>query len=262
MASAGPSSVLLLILNVLHVIFGVGITCASIWFFIEVHSITSLRNTNHYLLDYRVYWPQAIPWVFVLVGIFVIFVSCCGFLGAKKRANGIVKMYIAFEVAAVLGLVTAAIVALTLADTKASETFMQDAIWDVYTHMKSDRDVEMAFGNIEKRFQCCGAAGPRDYKNWRDEFPISCCDTYYHGWIGSYAIDCDFANKLANERHGCTQVAINYTSIVIKVLSAAAIFTAVIGIMNIIVAVTLSNSIKRKPRLPVQQEFESKKVLL
>ncbi|KAF9406577.1 hypothetical protein HW555_013099 [Spodoptera exigua] len=61
MSTTGASSVLLFILNILHVVFGLGITCAAIWFFVEVHSITSLRNTNHYLLDYNVYWPQAIP---------------------------------------------------------------------------------------------------------------------------------------------------------------------------------------------------------
>lgn len=262
MASAGPSSVLLTILNVLHVVFGVAIACTAIWFFVEVYSITSLRNANHYLLDYNVYWPQAIPWVFIVAGILVICVSCCGFVGARKRSSGLVFMYIAFEVIAIVVLIGASIVALTLADTKATESFMQDAIWDVYTQMKSDVIVEKAFGEMEKRFQCCGAGGPRDYKNWRNEFPISCCDTYYHGWIGSFAIDCDFSNKLANERHGCTQVAINYTSIIIKVLAAAGVFTAFIGIMNVIVAVTLSRSLKKKPRLPVHQESESKKVLL
>ncbi|CAB3236657.1 unnamed protein product [Arctia plantaginis] len=262
MGSSGPTSVLLTILNVVQVILGFGITCVALWFFVEVYNITSLRNSNHYLLDYKLYWPQAIPWVFILAGLLVICVSGCGFVGAKKKSSGFVTLFIAFEVTAILALIAAAIVALTLADTNSTAAFMKDAIWDVYTHMRSDRSVETAFGNFEKRFQCCGAEGPRDYKNWRDEFPISCCDTYYHGFIGSYAIDCDFSNKLANERYGCAKVVINYTSIIIKVLAGAAIFTAFIGIMNLVVGVTLSRSLKRKPRQVVQMESESKKVLL
>lgn len=262
MGTTSASSVLLFILNILHVVFGLAITCTAIWFFIEVHSITSLRNANHYLLDYKVYWPQAIPWVFILVGVLVICVSCCGFVGAKKKSNGLVVMYIVFEVMAIVALLTAAVVALVFADTKSTDEFVKDTIWDVYTTMRNDRSIEMGFGTMEKRMQCCGASGPRDYISWRREFPVSCCDTYYHGWIGSYNIDCDFTNKLANERHGCSEVAINYTKIIIKALSAASVFTAFVGIMNVIVAVTLSKSMKRKPRLPPQLESESKKVLL
>ncbi|CAH0598593.1 unnamed protein product [Chrysodeixis includens] len=261
MSTTSASSVLLFILNILHVVFGLAITCTAIWFFVEVHTITSLRNANHYLLDYNVYWPQAIPWVFILVGVLVLCVSCCGFVGAKKKSNGLVVMYTVFQVTTIVALIAAAVVALACADSTSTDKFIKDTIWDVYATMKSDKNIEAAFGTMEKRMQCCGASTPRDYIGWRREFPISCCDTYYHGWIGSYNIDCDFTNKLANERHGCTEVATNYTRIVIRVLSAASVFTAFIGLMNVIVAVTLSKSINKKPRIP-QQEFESKKVLL
>lgn len=263
MSTKSASSVLLFILNILHVVFGLTITCTSIWFFVEVHSITSLRNANHYLLDYNVYWTQAIPWVFILVGVFVICVSCCGFVGAKKKSNGFVVMYIAFEVTAIIALIVSAAIALSFADSDSTNKFVEDTIWDVYTTMKDNKALEQSFGNMEKRMQCCGASGPRDYINWRREFPVSCCDTYYHGWIGEYNIDCDFTNKLANERHGCTEVATNYARIVIRVLSGACVFTAFLGIMNVIVAVTLSKSMKNKKRpMPVQLESESKKVLL
>ncbi|KAF9406576.1 hypothetical protein HW555_013098 [Spodoptera exigua] len=172
-------------------------------------------------------------------------------------------MYIVFEVTAIVALVTAAVVALTCADSSSTDKFIQDTVWDVFTTMKNDRNVEADFGNMEKRLQCCGASSPRDYINWRRDFPVSCCDTYYHGWIGEYNIDCDFTNKLANERHGCTEVATNYTRIIIRVLSGACAFTAFLGLMNLIVAVTLSKSMKRRPKpMPVQLESESKKGLL
>ncbi|KAG6458051.1 23 kDa integral membrane protein [Manduca sexta] len=258
------STVLLHILNTVQMIFGLALTAASIWFFIEVQSITSLRNTNHYLLDYNVYWPQAIPWIFMIVGIFILCISCCGFAGARKKNRGMVVLFAIFQSIAIVGLVAAAIVALTCADSKSTDKFMEDTIWDVYTHTKNDRDVEMAFGNIEKRLQCCGAGGPRDYLNWRREFPISCCDTYYHGWIGAYNIDCDFTNKLANERHGCSAVAVNYTRVIIKVLAGASVFTAFIGIMSLIVAVALIlGGLKKKSKMVLApHEMESKKVLL
>ncbi|KAJ0170646.1 hypothetical protein K1T71_014017 [Dendrolimus kikuchii] len=261
MGSVGPSSVLLIILNVIHFILSLALTATAIWFFVEVQTITSLRNTNHYLLDYNVYWPQAIPWVFMLVGIIVLFVSCCGFVGAKKKSRGFIIIYATFEGIAILALIIAAIVALTCADSTSTDSFVKDAIWDVYSHSTTDTEIQQAFGNVEKRLQCCGAGGPRDYKSNRNEFPISCCDTYYHGWIGSYNIDCDFTNKLANERHGCAEVATNYVRVVIRVLAGASIFTAFVGIMNLIVAAALSIALKRKPRVQVT-EMDSKKGLL
>ncbi|XP_075987723.1 23 kDa integral membrane protein-like [Anticarsia gemmatalis] len=262
MGSNGPSSALLLILNVLHVIFGIGITCGALWFFIELHGITSLRNSNHYLLDYNVYWPQALPWVFILTGIFVICVSCCGFVSAKKQSSGFVTIYIAFEVMVIIGLLAAAIVSFTFINAKTTQDFIDDTIWDVYINSKTNKDVEMAFGTMERRLQCCGAGGPRDYKSWRNDFPVSCCDTYYHGWIGSYNIECDITNKLANERHGCTQVATNYTKIAIMVLAGTAAFTALLGIMSLIVACTLSKSLKNNQGRNTHVESDSKNTLL
>lgn len=265
MGSSGVSSAVLVILNILNVVFGLALTAASIWFFIEIQNLTSLRNQNHYLLDYRVYWPQAVPWIFLFSGIFVLFVSCCGFVGAKKQSRGVVLMYVTFQVITLVLLVVATIIALVFADSQHTDQFVADTIWDAYNNMKADRSVETAFGVIEKRYQCCGAGGPRDYKNWRSHFPQSCCDTYYHGWgTGEYIIDCDITNKLPNERLGCAEVASHYARVAIKVFSAGAIFTAFIGALNLVVALMLSKSLKKRNPTAVtaQNEFESKKVLL
>lgn len=267
MGSSGVSSAVLVILNILNVVFGLALTAASIWFFVELQNVTSLRNQNHYLLDYKVYWPQAVPWIFLFSGIFVLLVSCCGFVGTKKQSRGVLFMYVIFQVIALVLLIVATIIALVFADSSHTDQFVADTIWDAYNNMKEDRDVETAFGILERRYQCCGAGGPRDYKNWRNTFPPSCCDTFYHGWaLGDIIIDCDITNKLPNERLGCAEVASHYARIAIKVFSAAAVVTAFIGILNLVVALMLSRSLKKRKATGVavtaQNEFESKKVLL
>lgn len=264
MSTASFSSAFLVILNIVNVVLGLALTAVSIWFCIEVQYVTNLRNQNHYLLDYRVYWPQAIPWIFMLAGIFILIVSCCGFAGARKKSKGLVAVFATFQGVAIVLLLIAAIVSLVCADTESSNTFIHDAIWDAFNNMKGNRDLESAFGVIEKRYQCCGAGSPRDYKNWRPSFPMSCCDTFYHSWsTGEYMIDCDITNRLPNERLGCTEVASQYARIFIKVFSAAAIFAAFIGILNLVFALTLSRSLKKRPRAPVSLATnESEKVLL
>lgn len=263
MANVCASKCLLHVLNALLTFLGLALTAGSIWFFVQVTEFTALRNSNHYLLDYNVYWPQAIPWMFIILGIFTVVVSGCGFSGARHSKKGVLTLYMVFLMIIVLLLITAAVISLVFADNKSTDDFIKDTIWDAYFQSKTEHDVQESFGNIEKKLHCCGAESPRDYKNWKSEFPPSCCDTYYHGWIGSYVIDCDFTNKLANERYGCSQVATQYLRIAIKVLSALSLLVAVIGIFGLVVSGALSRSLKNRPRIIAQQnESESKKVLL
>ncbi|KAL0803338.1 hypothetical protein ABMA28_017192 [Loxostege sticticalis] len=250
--------------NAIHAILGLALTCAALWLFVEVKQITDLRNSNHYLLDYNLYWPQAIPWFFIFVGFLVMSISFCGVFGASKASKGLVFTHIIFVSISIFAAITAAIVALVFVDNKVASDFIKDTIWDVYFQSKTNPDVAQAFGSIEKRMQCCGADGPRDYVNWKDNFPQSCCDVFYHGFLEPYAIDCDITNKMANERHGCTEVATQYSSIAVKVLSAVSILIAVVGIISLLTSIQLSKKLRRRPRRVenVQVEFESQKVLL
>lgn len=261
MATTG-SRVALHILNAINFVISLAIAAASLWFFCQVYEFTRLRNSNHYLLDYTVYWPQAIPWIFFFVAFFVIGVTACGFAGTRKKSRGLLKLYIVMLSIVILCLIAAAVIALVLADNKATDDFVKDTVWDVYFQAKIDNEVAESFGVIERKLHCCGADSPRDYKNWKSEFPMSCCDVYYHGWLEPYTIDCEFTNKLANERHGCSTVAAQYARIGIKVLSAASIFTAFIGIISVMVAVMLSRALEKRNRAPVKNESESEKVLL
>ncbi|XP_045781290.1 23 kDa integral membrane protein-like [Maniola jurtina] len=262
MSSLSVSKAVLYVLNTVFLILGLAIASASIWFFCEVHDFTKLRNSNHYLLDYTVYWPQAIPWVFFIVALLIIGVSVCGFTSARKKSKGLLTMYVTAMSIVIVLLIAAAVIALVFADNKSTDDFVKDTVWDVYFQAKNDNEVATAFGVIERKLHCCGADSPRDYKNWKAEFPMSCCDVFYRGWLDPYAIDCAFTNKLANERHGCSTVAAQYARIAIKVLSGAAIFTAMIGIIAVVFAVAMYKSLKIRNRPPPTHESESKKVLL
>ncbi|CAH2098555.1 unnamed protein product [Euphydryas editha] len=252
MPTTGPR-VVLHILNAINLVMSLVIAAASLWFFCQIYEFTRLRNSNHYLLDYNVYWPQAVPWIFFFVALFVIGVTACGFAGARKKSRGLLSVYIVILSIVILCWIAAAIIALLLADNKSTDDFVKDTVWDVFDQAKSDNEVAESFGAIEKKLHCCGADSPRDYKNWKSEFPMSCCDMY-HGWLEPYAIDCGFTNKSANERHGCSTVAAQYARIVIKVLSAVSIFIASISIISVILAVILLRAVTKRDRAPVQNE--------
>lgn len=257
-------SVVLHVLNVVYTIFGLIIACGSIGFFVYIQMFVSLRNSNHYLLDYNVYWPQAIPWMFFVCGLFVICTSCCGYISAKKTSKSMAINYAVCVGISSFLLLAMSIVALVCADGVKTDNFIRDTIWDGYFQMKEHPEVEASFGNFEKKLHCCGADSPRDYVNWRQEFPQSCCDVIRYGFLDNYPIDCQFTNKLANERHGCSEVAAQYARIGIKVLSGVSIFTFLIGITTLAAAYMTAKSInKRRPQvINVAHEMESKKVLL
>ncbi|XP_014358767.2 23 kDa integral membrane protein [Papilio machaon] len=265
MARGEGFRVLLHVLNGVMVVLALALASAAIWFFCQVYEFTSLRNSNHYLLDYKLYWPQAIPWIFLIVSVIVLCVTSCGFSGVKKSSRGLLTVYIICMSVVVLLLITAAVISLVFADNKSTDDFVKDTVWDVYFQAKTDNEVATSFGTIERKLHCCGADSPRDYKNWKAEFPMSCCDVYYHGFLDLTRpiMECEFTNKLANERYGCSTVAAQYARIAIKVMSAGAIFIAFIGLIAVAIAAGLYKALANKPPpMVVQYESESKKVLL
>ncbi|CAH2061699.1 unnamed protein product, partial [Iphiclides podalirius] len=263
MAKGDAAKLFLHILNGVIVVLSLALAAAAIWFFCQVKELTTLRNSNHYLLDYNVYWPQAVPWVFLIVSVIVVGVTACGFSGARNGSRTLLLVYIACLSTVAVLLVTVSVLSLVFADNKTTDDFIKDTVWDVYFQSKTDNDVASSFGNIERKLHCCGAESPRDYKNWKSEFPNSCCDVYYRGFLDPYSIECEFTNKLANERYGCSTVAAQYARITIKVLSAGAIFIAFISVIAIAIALTLTRVPARRPKeMVAQYESESKKVLL
>lgn len=254
MGQSKASAAILSILNLLQTIFALALGGVAIWFYVEVQRVIGHRNVHRYLLDYNVYWPQAVPWLFVIVGVLMLCVSCCGVAGARRKSKFLINTYVLFEVIVILALVVLAAITIVFGDSKSTDKFVTDTILDVFAESKTVPAAELAYNNFETRFQCCGSTSPRDYVSWRTNFPKSCCRA---------ELECDFSDKIANEMFGCSIVAMNYTKVAMRILAAGSAFTAIIGIFNVIIAIVVLTGLKKKPNRVVEyHESESKKVLL
>lgn len=205
--------VVLYSVNVIYAVFGLATAATGIWFFVQLSEFVSLRNSNHYLLDYRIYWPQVAPWLFILLGIFILFIACCGWFGANRESKGLLGVYAFFIVFIILLQLIAATLVFVFVDGEDTDRFIKDTVYDGYYNAKSNPDTFKAFGRIERKLRCCGANDARDYKNWRNDLPLTCClDSYYRA-------TCEFTDKEANERYGCAKVASVYAKIVSSVVA-------------------------------------------
>ncbi|KAM3968800.1 CD151 antigen-like [Aphomia sociella] len=229
-----------IILNILYTLIGFALSVVSIWFFIELKEITDLRNSDKYLLNFQVAWPQAIPWIFLTIGISLVAVSLCGYCSACGKKSVII-IYCIFLVMAIVASIIGGSVALIFADDKATDNFISEMVWDGLLETKLHKHKAIAFGNVERKFRCCGANNPGDYTFWMKSFPDSCCDADTTGL-------CDFNNNLPRERHGCTEVVTHYSRIFIRTLSIASLVSGFIGILNLIVALSLIKNLRRRPK--------------
>ncbi|GBP93288.1 CD151 antigen [Eumeta japonica] len=198
----------LAVASAVYAVLGLALVTVGVWFFVNLYDITSLRNSNHYLLDYRVYWPQVAPWLFIIVGLFMVGVAVLGWVAARRQRRGLVAVCGALLLVAAVGHALATALVLVFVDDDATDKFIKDTIYDGYYNSQSEHNALMAFGRIEQRLRCCGANDARDYRSWRNDLPGSCCGHRYFG------ATCDFTDKEANERLGCTRVATVYARII------------------------------------------------
>lgn len=251
MGRGSVSSKFLVILNVLYSILGAAIIGLSIWFFINLTSLTSLRNENHFKLDTNIYWVQALPWIFIVAGVFVIMVSGCAFLGVMKKSRPLVLTNAAFQILTILLLVSAATVSIKYADSEDSDRFVKVTLSDAfqYLQMANDPQVDKAFQEMEVRLQCCGSSGPTSYNEfetrWKHEYPASCCKSY----TDEPDKTCSKVNAVANTRKGCIDIAIHHVRIAVKIFAGAGIFTAFIGVLNCVTALLLTNGLSNRKKM-------------
>lgn len=276
MASESSLKTVLYVVNVLYAVLGLGLAAAGIWFFVQVTEITNLRNSNHYLLDYRVYWLQLTPWLFILLGVFVLFIAFCGWLGATKDSTGVMSVHVIFLFIIIFGQALASTLVFVFVDGEATDRFVKDTIYDGYYNSKDSMEGSRAFGMIERKLRCCGANDARDYKSWRNDLPITCCNQSYYtnydlnnyyssgtygtdqsyyntyGSYNTYSSDssyrpfkiCDFTDKEANERYGCIRVALVYARIIGSSIAAASLVMAILEIIGLIAAWKLNRIYK------------------
>ncbi|XP_014358768.2 CD63 antigen [Papilio machaon] len=228
----------LYILNVVYAVLGLVTAATGIWFFVQLQEFVTLRNTNHYLLDYRVYWPQVAPWLFILLGLFVMMVALCGYCGANKESRGLLGIYAIFLILIVIGQVITATLIFVFVDGEDTDRFIKDTVYDGYYNSQSNPDVFKAFGRIERKLRCCGANDARDYRSFRNDLPLSCCQDSY------YRATCDFTDKEANERLGCAKVAAVYTKIISSSVAGASLIISLIEIVGVVLAWKLFNSLR------------------
>ncbi|KAJ2939058.1 hypothetical protein O0L34_g10247 [Tuta absoluta] len=227
----------LYVLNIVYAVFGIATAATGIWFFVQVTEFVGLRNTNHYLLDYRVYWPQVAPWLFIILGIFVLCVAFCGWCGTQKESRGLLGIYGLFLIIIILGQAIAAVLIFVFVDGEYTDTFVKDIVYDGYYNSQSNPDVFKAFGRIERKLKCCGANDARDYRSWRNDLPLTCClDSYYRA-------TCEFTDKEANERLGCAKVASVYTKIISSVIAGITLLISVLEILSLVLAWKLFNEL-------------------
>lgn len=226
-------------MNVIYAIFGFVTAAVGIWFFVNLAEFVALRNSNHYLLDYRVYWPQVAPWLFIILGLFLMMSSFCGWCGANKESRGLLGIYGVFMIAIVILQLIAAILIFVYVDGEDTDRFIKDTVYDGYYNAQSNPDTLAAFGRIERKLRCCGANDARDYRSWRPhDLPLSCCQDSY------YRAVCDFTDKDANERLGCAKVASVYTKIISSSVAGASLLFSILEITGVVIAWKLFRSLR------------------
>ncbi|KAL0810255.1 hypothetical protein ABMA28_010418 [Loxostege sticticalis] len=239
------------VLNIIQTVLSIALASVSMWFFVELKNIIDLRNKDRYLLDFTLYWPQVLPWIFLVISIIIIFVNICGFYGICKKNKSTLYVYVVFLSLVTLAAFAAGIVGLTCADSKTTDDFISGAVSDAYSEMKIRKEVIDAFGNIERRLRCCGIKGSSDYTH--TAIPESCCDR-------DETVACE---NSASRRLGCAEVAVPYTRMFMKFTSVGALVIACISVGSLIVAILLVRSRRNKAdRFKSEAEQEMLKVPL
>ncbi|XP_063543515.1 CD63 antigen-like [Cydia strobilella] len=250
--------VILFILNILYALFGLALFLGGVAFWIYVAQFTALRNTHHYKLDFSLYWPQVIPVVACLAGIFVIFVACCGCCTASKNNKGFTIMQSIFIMITLIVLITCAALTLKYGDNEETDVYLIDALTDGFSEAKTSPNHQEMFSRIESWLGCCGAEGSSSYRPHGVHFlPQSCC-----GYSDDSNQKCEFTSKEATDRHGCVKVVVSYSRLFLRVLAAAAAVAAFFGILSLVATLALSIGLNKKPAVYDATDIETKKGLL
>ncbi|XP_013886938.1 tetraspanin-33 isoform X1 [Austrofundulus limnaeus] len=110
--------------------------------------------------------------VLIVVGSLMSLITFLGCFGALRNATCLLKMFLAILAAVFLLQIAAGVVGYVFTDMvmDRTEKLMMKAI----VRYREDRDLENAIDFIQKKFQCCGVEG---YKDWSHNVYFECSDT-------------------------------------------------------------------------------------
>ncbi|XP_054646219.1 tetraspanin-33 [Dunckerocampus dactyliophorus] len=108
----------------------------------------------------------------VMVGSLTFFITFLGCLGALRNAACLLKTFAAILAAVLLVQLTAGILGYLFTDTvmERTERFMMKTI----VRYREDHDLENAIDFVQKKLQCCGVDG---YKDWSRNVYFECSDS-------------------------------------------------------------------------------------
>ncbi|GBP84048.1 CD63 antigen [Eumeta japonica] len=236
--------------NALLTVDGATLAGGGTWAYLHLAEIATLRNDNHYLLDYNIHWPQVAPWMFVCAGIAVLPVAMCGLCGALGRTRTALSLHALLLLLLVLVHAAVAVLVFLYIDGEPTETFIKDSVFDGIQNAKTEPEILKAFGRLERRLRCCGAHDVTDYRMWPtalDRRPLSCCS---HDTLAAV---CPFSSREVNMRFGCAQVAIKKTSRLDDFLMVGTVTVGVLELIGLAAAsMVLASRTSRAPHNQIE----------
>ncbi|XP_070504184.1 23 kDa integral membrane protein-like [Chironomus tepperi] len=164
----GVIKYLLFFFNFLFLISGLGILIAGI---VVLHDVTDF---NHFLDD-RITAP---PIILIVAGLLIFLIAFFGCYGALKESPKLLYTF---------AFLLAIIFIIEIAVGIAAITFRNDLEGILNTQLRQsmirqNKDDMMAWDTVQKKLQCCGIDGPRNWfeKNeTKEAVPASCCRPQY-----------------------------------------------------------------------------------
>lgn len=212
--------ILICIVNIVYALIAAALAYVVYLFSVEIQLLKDSRNYEKYQLDYDIYWPQVIPWIFGAAALAAIFVAIIGFFGAGFDSKSVSATYIGLAVISILALIGAGVTGVIKTERMVKQ--VNETILDVFTHSLEKKEIRQEFDRIERLLRCCGAMNQNEYAGIG--LPASCCDK---------GTECHFT-----KRNGCVVVVTDYSS--------WAVFwygTVICGVLSILILASLTLSL-------------------
>lgn len=178
--------------------------------------------------------PEVMPIIVLTLGCVIFVISFLGCCGAIRESQCMINMYAFFLLVLVVGNVVIAVYAFLY--TKELAQVAEDGfgtLWNNSIGVNADTKYTAAIDGIQRALQCCGRQGPGD---WGARIPPSCC---------ADESSCNLASAFPK---GCGQLLNDFVSMSGVLIAWVAVSAAAFGLLGVIFACCLSNSIRNSYR--------------